>query len=282
MTLKKLFLAAMASVLVSTGMQAQVENFEIFRHVGGNLNVGTEGIGFDVATPVTDYLEVSAGMSFMPGFKVDCDVNVKPIRITDVTTIPMESVNIEGKFARTTANFKVSCYPFGTQNALFVAAGFSFGGKKIAKLKGHSEDVKNFMADPQYPADVKNQVYAEIDKYDVRFNENGDLLGDVRVNGFRPYLGLGYGRMVPKGRVGFRVELGCQFMGHMKVYQDDQELNIDDQRQGQGHRRPVQTHRQVDGLSRLQTCRHGPLLVKTLYGIEKAGGGTRKGFTTRF
>lgn len=216
MTLKKLFLAAMASVLVSTGMQAQVENFEIFRHVGGNLNVGTEGIGFDVATPVTDYLEVSAGMSFMPGFKVDGDVNVKPIRITDVTTIPMKSVNIEGKFARTTANFKVSCYPFGTQNALFVAAGFSFGGKKIAKLKGHSEDVKNFMADPQYPADVKNQVYAEIDKYDVRFNENGDLLGDVRVNGFRPYLGLGYGRMVPKGRVGFRVELGCQFMGHMK------------------------------------------------------------------
>ena len=168
MTLKKLFLAAMASVLVSTGMQAQVENLEIFRHVGGNLNVGTEGIGFDVATPVTDYLEVSAGMSFMPGFKVDGDVNVKPIRITDVTTIPMESVNIEGKFARTTANFKVSCYPFGTQNALFVAAGFSFGGKKIAKLKGHSEDVKNFMADPQYPADVKNQVYAEIDKYDAR------------------------------------------------------------------------------------------------------------------
>lgn len=168
MTLKKLFLAAMASVLVSTGMQAQVENFEIFRHVGGNLNVGTEGIGFDVATPVTDYLEVSAGMSFMPGFKVDGDVKVKPIRITDVTTIPMESVNIEGKFARTTANFKVSCYPFGTQNALFVAAGFSFGGKKIAKLKGHSENVKNFMADPQYPADVKNQVYAEIDKYDVR------------------------------------------------------------------------------------------------------------------
>lgn len=38
MTLKKLFLAAMASVLVSTGMQAQVENFEIFRHVGGNLS----------------------------------------------------------------------------------------------------------------------------------------------------------------------------------------------------------------------------------------------------
>ena len=228
MKVKKLFLAIMASVMTTTGMQAQVENFEVFRHVGGNLSVGTEGIGFDVATPVTDYLEVSAGMNFMPGFKVNGDVDVKPIRVTDAITIPMNQVNIEGKFARTTANFKVSCYPFGTKNALFVAVGFSFGGSKIAKLKGHSEEVKNFMADPNYPASVKDQVYAEIDKYDVRFNENGDILGDVRVNGFRPYLGLGYGRIVPKGRVGFRVELGCQFMGHMKVYQDDKEVQIDE------------------------------------------------------
>lgn len=55
MTLKKLFLAAMASVLVSTGMQAQVENFEIFRHVGGNLNVGTEGMAlmWQLPSPTT-------------------------------------------------------------------------------------------------------------------------------------------------------------------------------------------------------------------------------------
>ena len=228
MTPKKLILAVMTAVFATTGLQAQVENFGIFRHVGADLNVGTEGIGFDVATPVTDYLEVSMGMSFMPGFKVDGDVNVKPIRVNDQVTIPLNQVNIEGKFARTTANFKLSCYPFGVKNALFVSAGFSFGGQKIAKLKGHSDEVKAFMANPAYPDAIKQQVYAEIDQYNVRFNDNGDILGDVRVNGFRPYLGLGYGRMVPKGRVGFRVELGCQFMGHMKVYQDGSEVNIDD------------------------------------------------------
>jgi hypothetical protein len=47
------------------------------------------------------------------------------------------------------------------------------------------------------------------------------------VNAFRPYLGLGYGRLVPRGRVGFRAELGLQFMGHIKVYQNDSKLDID-------------------------------------------------------
>jgi hypothetical protein len=52
--------------------------------------------------------------------------------------------------------------------------------------------------------------------------------GDIRVKSFRPYLGLGYGRLVPKGRVGFRAELGVQFMGHMKVYQNDNELKLNE------------------------------------------------------
>lgn len=227
MTTQRLLLAFLASILTATGLQAQVENFGIFRHAGANLSVGTEGIGIDVATPVTDYLELSAGMQFMPGFKVSGDVSVNDLRVTNDIVIPMDDVNVEGKLARTTASFKLNCYPFGTRNALFVAAGFSFGGAKIAKLKGHSDNVRDFMANPAYPDDIKQQVYAEIAQYNVSFNHDGDVLGDLRVNGFRPYLGLGYGRMVPKGRVGFRVELGCQFMGHIKAYQDGHEVSTD-------------------------------------------------------
>jgi len=46
------------------------------------------------------------------------------------------------------------------------------------------------------------------------------------VKSFRPYLGLGYGRLAPKNRVGFRFELGCQFHGKMKVYQNNQLVDI--------------------------------------------------------
>lgn len=212
-----------AAMAVCTAAQAQVDDYGIFKHIGADFNVGTQGLGLDVATPVTNYLEASIGMNFMPGFKISGDVNVN----ADVNRFPglnISSVNAEGKLARTTAEFKLSAYPFGNKNDLFVTAGFSFGGKKIAKLKGHSDDVESYLA--QYPQ-FRDQIVAEIDKYDVKFNNNGDIKGDVRVNGFRPYVGLGYGRLVPKHRLGFRVELGCQFMGKMKIYQDGKKLDAD-------------------------------------------------------
>jgi hypothetical protein len=62
----------------------------------------------------------------------------------------------------------------------------------------------------------------------VKFDEKGDISGDIRVKKFRPYVGLGVGRLVPKNRLGLRFEAGCQFMGKMKVYQDDTEVKIND------------------------------------------------------
>ena len=48
----------------------------------------------------------------------------------------------------------------------------------------------------------------------------------ARVNSVRPYVGLGYGRLVPKNNLGFRVELGCQLNGKVKVYHNDEEVEL--------------------------------------------------------
>lgn len=226
--MKKVFLMLGLAVLGFNNVSAQDDFHGIFNHVGVGVGVGTEGIGINVAAPVTKYLEVSAGVDFMPGFKIDGDVDVNDIHVNNTTTIPMDQVNIEGNFARTMANFKVSCYPFGNKSSFFVAAGFSFGGGKIAKLKGHSDDVMNFMNDPQYPQAVKDQVFAQIDKYNVKFDHSGNINGEIKASDFRPYLGLGFGRLVPKHRVGARVELGLQFHGDLKIYQNDSEVLIND------------------------------------------------------
>lgn len=160
----------------------------------------------------------------MPSIKINADLDVNNVN-TGSGTIPVGTVEAEGSFGRTTCNFKVNCYPFGESNALFVAAGVSFGGNKIFKLKGHSEAVKAAIA--AHP-EIKGQVYAELDKYNLAFNDNGDVVGDVRVNSLRPYLGLGYGRLIPKHRVGFRFELGCQFHGKLKAYQGGKQLDTTD------------------------------------------------------
>lgn len=206
----------------------------VFNRLGVNVSAGTEGIGVGLATPVTNFLEFEAGVNVMPGFKLsgDLDVASQTINVTDgdkqfPITTPNATVNAKGDFSRTTFNFKAHIYPFGGNSKFFVAAGLSFGGEKIAKITGHSDEIADYVNKyPQYKQQILEAIGAQVGKYKIQFDDNLNVTGDVRCNGVRPYLGLGCGRLVPKNRIGFRVEAGCQFMGKLKVYQNDTEINL--------------------------------------------------------
>lgn len=227
--MKKLLVICIVMLMGSTASSAQ-EDFEcgIFNHIGANLSVGTEGIGLGLASPVTDYLELGVGVNIMPSFKIKGDVNV----YFNMGSLPIpisqnDKVKITGDLNRTTMDVKLNVYPFGGKSTFFVAGGFSFGGEEIATLTGHSDVVQQAITTyPEYKDLILNSISAELDKYNVKFDEKGDVNGDLRVNKFRPYVGLGVGRLIPKKRFGFRFEAGCHFMGKIKVYQDDQEVNI--------------------------------------------------------
>ena len=126
--------------------------------------------------------------------------------------------------SRTTFDFKTSFYPFANKSSFFIAAGLSFGGKALFDLSGQYEDWGKL--DDEGKEYVKSHI--ELDKYKLVLDDEGRASGDLRANAVRPYVGLGFGRLVPKNRVGFRFELGCQFMGHMKVYQNDQETSTNE------------------------------------------------------
>ena len=230
--MKKLFVACFAVLMGSTSVLAQ-ETVErgIFNHLGLNVSASTEGIGVGVATPITDYLELSAGVNFMPSIKIKGDVNVdyNIDPLLPVTIPSSDKVKITGDLKRTTMDVKLNIYPFGGNSTFFVAGGFSFGGKNLGKLNGHSDVIENAVSTyPAFKDVILNSISAELDKYNVKFDERGDINGDIRVKNFRPYVGLGVGRLVPKSRVGFRFEAGCQFMGKLKVYQDDKEVKINE------------------------------------------------------
>ena len=63
-------------------------------------------------------------------------------------------------------------------------------------------------------------IGAELGDYFLTPNpaDNGDVEATVKVNSFRPYLGLGFGRAVPKGRLGCQFDLGVQFWGKPEIY----------------------------------------------------------------
>lgn len=69
--------------------------------------------------------------------------------------------------------------------------------------------------------------YVEVGDYRLPLDENGYAKGALRVNSFRPYIGIGTGRPCPVGRLNFMWELGVQFQGKPYVWDDLNKQKVD-------------------------------------------------------
>ena len=234
--MKKLMMVAVILLTSVGSVMAQKEYKRGFlNHVGINVGAGTEGISVGLAAPVTGFFELEAGVNVMPSFKLsgDLDVDVNTSSLPQVPNVQYPTgatIHAEGSFDRTTFNVKANLYPFGGGTKFFIAAGLSIGGEKIAEVNGSCDDLRKF-SQSLPTQELKNQfrqaVSANLAGYNLQFDENYNVQGDIRCKKVRPYLGLGFGRLVPKNRLGMRLELGCQFMDKLKVYQNDTEIDID-------------------------------------------------------
>lgn len=173
-------------------------------------------------------------MNVMPSFKLsgDLDVDVNTSSLPQVPNVqyPHEAtIHAEGSFDRTTFNVKANLYPFGGGSKFFIAAGLSIGGEKIAEVNGSCDQLREFsqnLPSQELKDQFRQAVTANLGGYNLELDENYNVQGDIRCKKVRPYLGLGFGRLVPKNRLGMRLELGCQFMDKLKVYQNDTEIDI--------------------------------------------------------
>lgn len=231
--MKKLMMMAVILLAGVGSVMAQSDYKRgIFNHVGLNVGAGTEGISVGVAAPVTNFLEVEAGVNIMPSFKLsgDLDVDINMPQESDIQYPTSGTIHAEGSFDRTTFNVKANLYPFGGGSKFFIAAGLSIGGEKIAEVTGSSDELRQFSENNLHTPELKDQfrkaISANLGGYNLKLDENYNLQGDIRCKNVRPYLGLGFGRLVPKNRIGCRFELGCQFMGKLKVYQNGNEIDI--------------------------------------------------------
>ena len=69
--MKKYFLAA-CMLASAVGVSAQIENDDkqLFNHLGAGVSVGMDGIGINLATTITPYVQARAGYNFLPEIKV--------------------------------------------------------------------------------------------------------------------------------------------------------------------------------------------------------------------
>lgn len=233
--MKKLMMVAVILLTSVGSVMAQKEYKRGFlNHVGINVGAGTEGISVGLAAPVTGFFELEAGVNVMPSFKLsgDLDVDYDSSSLPQVPGVQYPAnatIHAEGSFDRTTFNVKANLYPFGGGTKFFIAAGLSIGGEKIAEVNGSCDQLREIsqkLPTQELKDQLRQAVTANLGGYKLELDENYNLQGDIRCKKVRPYLGLGFGRLVPKNRLGMRLELGCQFMDKLKVYQNDTEIDI--------------------------------------------------------
>lgn len=232
--MKKLIISGLAMFMSLTSVMAQEET-GIGNHLGWGVGFGTEGFNASIATDLTQYAELEFGVNYAPGFSrksdggvfhspgtKDVDIHRKYINYENGKSV---DINVKTSINRATLDFKGSVYPFATNenfsSDLFVSLGISFASKEIATIKGSCTSAG--ISDD----DLNQKLFVRAGKFMLPIDREGNQLvanGSCRVNSVRPYVGLGYGRLVPKNNLGFRVEAGCQFSGSVKVYHNDEEV----------------------------------------------------------
>lgn len=181
----------------------------LFNHLGAGVSIGLDGIGVELATPVTPYLGLRAGVSFFPKI----NVNVDDI---DYTRNGKDGKGeAKAKLNKFDGKVLLDVYPFGNKLSVHVTGGLFIGGSNLITA--------SFIEDSNAPIGAGiskkyNWGTPDQEQWVVKATSNSIDLR-LRTNSIKPYIGIGFGRMVPKPnkRVGVACDLGVQFHGKPKL-----------------------------------------------------------------
>ena len=230
---KTLSFLVIAASMALTDLKAQEAEMGVFNHLAAGVSVGTTGLSFNLASPVTDYLAVTAAVDWMPDFRRTDDIQYYLYQ--DLTQYGLgkwesgtHTLNMKGGVGRVQGAFVLNVYPFRNAD-FYLAAGAYFGGGKILDMNGSSQDLESDINAVRGLYDRVAAYYQSAGKqmpevpadYAEMMQSDGHVNAHIKTNAFRPYLGIGYGRIVPRHRLAFNCELGIQFSGKYKLESDN-------------------------------------------------------------
>jgi hypothetical protein len=209
--MRKLFLVSALAVLSAAqsfaGDNGKKEDSNMFNHLSIGLSAGTDGIGLDLAAPIGNHFSVRAGKEDWPKIKYKPDISPG----TDSKSFILNKdgkIDIEGKINMADFKLLFDYYPF-TNSSFRLTAGAYFGKEKVVTVYNKGQ----FLSQNEW-----GSAGIQHGKYKIASDANGNINLDLKAKSFKPYLGLGFGRAVPRKRIGVAFDLGVQFWGTPGVY----------------------------------------------------------------
>lgn len=231
--MKKILFAVLAMVLGIQSMSAQDDFYAPGKRVGFSVGIGAmDGITLEGAVSLSKWCSGRVGVDIMPGvsysdnssYKIDNQLSTEAniyLASRGIFLPEYANLSLKGSVGRTQVHVLFDAYPFPNKSNFFVTAGFYFSGRKFIKADGRTDKEliqakQALMESPEFMSEAE-KLGVNIADYDVPFDDNGNINAGIGVGGFRPYVGLGFGRAIPKKRVSCRFEMGVQFHGTPKI-----------------------------------------------------------------
>jgi hypothetical protein len=222
-----------ASAQQYTFLNERSSRMDFFNHLDASVTLGTTGIGFDLATPVGDYVQLRAGYAFMPRFhhsmhfdvqvgdtkesKYDADGNRVQTKFDKMAALledfsgykAQDEVEVIGRPTYNNLKVMVDVFPFQSDRRWHITAGFFWGPSKIADAYNVTEAMPSLFAVSMY-----NRLYDKtMVSYESvqQFYENGsDIIPIFSVGDFYELTGptaitAMYNKMHANGRMGIHL-----------------------------------------------------------------------------
>jgi len=243
--MKRLFLPIAASAAICISANAQ----EAFKHLSAGIELGTTGIGAELALPViNNHLVIKAGATFpcvkIPLFseynissftgkaneyiiKANQYITMNCYGAQLIESLP-ETAKLDASASVNLVSFKAILEYYPSKNSGFhISAGVYAGSGQLVSGDACASTLWNLCEKAldiigSYPEMTEligslPDLVANIEGRTFQIKDPGNVNVGLGTLKLRPYFGIGFGRSVPYTRCGFQFDLGAIYLGRLSI-----------------------------------------------------------------
>ena len=212
--MKKLLTLLLASALLAGTASAQDK--QVFNHLAVGATMGFDGVGLEVAAPITPILQLRGGYSvFIPNKITVNNLEILPETVKiDGDSRPLRSVTpVTAHFNFGGPKLFLDIFP-GRSTSFHFTVGAYFANPALVSF---DVDLRKTLTPDEY-ASVYFEIVDDNPASAISSDKQGFAHADYYGNRFRPYVGLGFGRGVNLDRrVSVTFDMGVVYWGSPKV-----------------------------------------------------------------
>ncbi len=156
---------AFCNANAQTMLNAGKNDFGAFKHLDLSLSAGTTGIGLDLSTPISNYLQLRAAFSYIPKFEYEMDFDIivgedrsqSKSKFATLSTLLEgmtgykidDQITMIGEPTYWNAGIMFDIFPFENKH-WYLTAGVYYGPKQIAEAYNKTSDMVSLLAVGMY------------------------------------------------------------------------------------------------------------------------------------